>query len=120
LPPRPVFASPAGPDLFAAAPPDEAAPPRGRPAAWGAAAFVPPTLALPQLAAAAKACRGCDLCDVGTQTVFGEGPADATVMFVGEQPGDQEDRAGRPFVGPAGQLFDQALSRRASPATSAT
>ena len=54
-------------------------------------------------------CRACPLWRDATQTVFGEGPPDADVMFVGEQPGDQEDLAGRPFVGPAGQLFDQAL-----------
>jgi DNA polymerase len=58
----------------------------------------------------AKACRRCALWKPATQTVFGEGPADAQLMFVGEQPGDQEDLAGRPFVGPAGQLFDRALA----------
>ena len=57
----------------------------------------------------AKGCTRCDLYRCGTQTVFGEGPLDARIMFVGEQPGDQEDLAGRPFVGPAGQLFDRAL-----------
>ncbi len=57
----------------------------------------------------AETCRRCDLWEPATQTVFGEGPADARVMFVGEQPGDQEDVAGRPFVGPAGQLLDRAL-----------
>ena len=57
----------------------------------------------------AKACTRCHLYKLGTQTVFGEGPLDAKIMFVGEQPGDQEDLAGRPFVGPAGQLFDRAL-----------
>ena len=54
-------------------------------------------------------CERCDLCEAATQTVFGEGPTDAPVLFVGEQPGDQEDTIGRPFVGPAGQLLDQAL-----------
>jgi DNA polymerase len=54
-------------------------------------------------------CTRCHLYECGTQTVFGEGPLDAKIMFVGEQPGDQEDLAGRPFVGPAGQLFDRAL-----------
>jgi len=54
-------------------------------------------------------CRGCHLWTVGTQTVFGEGPKRARVMLVGEQPGDQEDRAGHPFVGPAGKLLDRAL-----------
>jgi DNA polymerase len=60
--------------------------------------------------AEAKACTRCHLYKLGTQTVFGEGPVDAKIMFVGEQPGDQEDLAGRPFVGPAGQIFDQALA----------
>jgi DNA polymerase len=54
-------------------------------------------------------CKACWLWTLGTQTVFGEGPRQADVMFVGEQPGDQEDRAGRPFVGPAGKLLDRAL-----------
>ena len=66
-------------------------------AAWGA------------LRDEAAACTRCPLHRPATQTVFGEGPVDADLMFVGEQPGDQEDRAGRPFVGPAGQLFDRAL-----------
>jgi DNA polymerase len=57
----------------------------------------------------ARGCTRCDLYKCGTQTVFGEGPLDASILFVGEQPGDQEDIAGRPFVGPAGQLFDAAL-----------
>ncbi len=57
----------------------------------------------------ARGCTRCELYKCGTQTVFGEGPLDARLMFVGEQPGDQEDLAGRPFVGPAGQLFDEAL-----------
>ena len=57
----------------------------------------------------ARVCTRCDLYKCGTQTVFGEGPLDAAILFVGEQPGDQEDLAGRPFVGPAGQLFDAAL-----------
>ena len=58
----------------------------------------------------ARGCTRCDLYRCGTQTVFGEGPLDAKILFVGEQPGDQEDIAGRPFVGPAGQLFDRALA----------
>jgi DNA polymerase len=57
----------------------------------------------------ARGCRACPLWQTGTQVVFGEGPEDAAVMFVGEQPGDQEDKEGRPFVGPAGRLFDRAL-----------
>jgi len=57
----------------------------------------------------ARGCTRCDLYKYATQTVFGEGPLNASIMFVGEQPGDQEDLAGRPFVGPAGALFDDAL-----------
>ncbi|MFC7498906.1 UdgX family uracil-DNA binding protein [Enterovirga sp. GCM10030262] len=60
--------------------------------------------------AEAKGCTRCHLHECGTQTVFGEGPLDARILFAGEQPGDQEDIAGRPFVGPAGQLFDKALA----------
>src|SRR2546422_9030244 len=74
-----------------------------------AADFLPEQLTLSALREAAAACRGCHLWQVGTQTVFGEGAADAEAMFVGEQPGDREDRAGRPFVGPAGRLLDDAL-----------
>jgi DNA polymerase len=59
----------------------------------------------------ARHCERCDLYKYATQTVFGEGPLDATIVFVGEQPGDQEDLAGRPFVGPAGQIFDAALEK---------
>ena len=66
---------------------------------------------LEELRHQAKACRSCDLWREATQTVFGEGPADARVMLVGEQPGDQEDLAGHPFVGPAGQLLDRALQQ---------
>jgi uracil-DNA glycosylase len=65
---------------------------------------------LPQLRQEAAGCKACDLYMTGTQVVFGEGPASAEAMFVGEQPGDQEDKAGRPFVGPAGKLFDRALA----------
>ena len=61
------------------------------------------------LAADAQGCRACELWKRGTQTVFGEGPADAKVALVGEQPGDEEDRAGVPFVGPAGRLLDDAV-----------
>ena len=74
-----------------------------------AADFIPPRPTLPKLRAASKGCRGCHLWRVGTQTVFGEGPAGATVMLVGEQPGDKEDLAGHPFVGPSGRLLDAAL-----------
>jgi uracil-DNA glycosylase family protein len=59
----------------------------------------------------ARRCTRCDLYKYATQTVFGEGPLNASIMFVGEQPGDQEDLAGRPFVGPAGALFDAALEK---------
>ena len=77
-----------------------------------AADFLPAQKApsLPILREAASACRGCDLYKNATQTVFGEGPPTARVMFVGEQPGDQEDVAGRPFIGPAGQVFADALA----------
>ena len=66
----------------------------------------------PALSRAGKEASGCHRCPLhepATQTVFGEGPADAAVMFVGEQPGDQEDTIGRPFVGPAGQMMDRAM-----------
>jgi uracil-DNA glycosylase family protein len=67
------------------------------------------TRSLRSVAQAAKECRGCDLWSRATQTVFGEGPRAARVLFVGEQPGDKEDLAGHPFVGPAGRLLDEAL-----------
>ncbi|HEX6104759.1 MAG TPA: UdgX family uracil-DNA binding protein [Gemmatimonadales bacterium] len=79
------------------------------PVTGSAADFLPPRPTLPRLRAAAQGCRGCDLWLNATQTVFGEGPVSADVMFVGEQPGDQEDRAGHPFVGPSGRLLDAAL-----------
>jgi uracil-DNA glycosylase len=72
--------------------------------------FLPPTLTIPALREAAAHCRGCALYLKATQTVFGEGTSSATVMLVGEQPGDREDVAGRPFVGPAGQLLDEAMA----------
>jgi DNA polymerase len=74
-----------------------------------AADFIPPKPTLPRLREAAAHCRGCDLWVNATQTVFGEGPSGAAVMLVGEQPGDQEDRQGHPFVGPAGRLLDEGL-----------
>ena len=79
---------------------------------WATSArdFLPPGRDLSALSRAAEGCRGCELCERATQTVFGEGPGDARLMFVGEQPGDQEDLAGRPFVGPAGQVLDEALA----------
>ncbi len=78
--------------------------------AYTAEPFVPEgPRGLPALRRAAAECRGCPLHRNATQTVFGEGTADARVMLVGEQPGDQEDRQGKPFVGPAGKLLDRAL-----------
>jgi uracil-DNA glycosylase len=74
-----------------------------------AAPLVPARPSLPKLRKAAAGCKACPLWKTGTQTVFGEGPTKADAMFVGEQPGDQEDQIGRPFVGPAGKLFDRAL-----------
>jgi uracil-DNA glycosylase len=74
-----------------------------------AAPLVPATPTLEKLRSAATGCQACDLWRTGTQTVFGDGAAGALVMLVGEQPGDREDLAGEPFVGPAGRLLDQAL-----------
>ncbi|AFM17472.1 uracil-DNA glycosylase, family 4 [Mycolicibacterium chubuense NBB4] len=74
-----------------------------------AADFLPARRDLPDLAAASRSCRGCGLFSDATQTVFGAGPATARLMFVGEQPGDREDLAGEPFIGPAGKLLDRAL-----------
>jgi DNA polymerase len=74
-----------------------------------ASAFLPDRLTLPSLREAVQRCEGCPLHANATQAVFGEGKLGAEVMLVGEQPGDQEDRAGAPFVGPAGKLLDRAL-----------
>src|SRR5438094_5946802 len=74
-----------------------------------AAAFLPRVLTIPNLQRAALKCEGCPLYERATQTVFGEGPERARVMMVGEQPGDTEDRQGKPFVGGAGKLLDRAL-----------
>jgi uracil-DNA glycosylase len=82
---------------------------RATPRAEAPAAVPLPAVSLPELAQAAKGCTACPLFERGTQTVFGEGPATARIMLVGEQPGDAEDLAGRPFVGPAGRLLDRAL-----------
>lgn len=76
----------------------------------GAAAFVPTGAPLAELRQAATQCQGCELYRHASQTVFGRGPADARIVFVGEQPGDQEDRQGAPFVGPAGEVFDRSLA----------
>ncbi|HWG97274.1 MAG TPA: UdgX family uracil-DNA binding protein [Nitrospira sp.] len=77
--------------------------------ARSAAQFIPAKLTIPNLQQAAASCTGCDLYRRATQIVFGEGSTHAKVMFIGEQPGDQEDRAGHPFVGPAGKILDKAL-----------
>jgi DNA polymerase len=71
--------------------------------------FVPDRPTLPLLQAAVQDCRGCDLYLHATQSVFGEGRPSASIVLIGEQPGDEEDRQGRPFVGPAGRLLDRAL-----------
>ena len=80
-------------------------------ATGSAADFIPPNPTLLNLHAAAARCRGCSLWVNATQVVFGEGPPEAETMFVGEQPGDQEDRQGHPFVGPAGKLLDAGLAQ---------
>jgi len=80
-----------------------------------AAEFLPKRHTLESLRAAARSCKGCDLYKNATQTVFGEGPKDASVMLVGEQPGEMEDRQGHPFVGPAGRLLDKALAEARIP-----
>jgi uracil-DNA glycosylase len=72
-------------------------------------AVVPDSADLPTLRAAAAKCTACELWEPATQTVFGDGPANARIVFIGEQPGDVEDRKGLPFVGPAGRLLDRAL-----------
>ena len=71
--------------------------------------LIPPRPTLSGLKAAAADCKACDLWKKGTQTVFGDGSRRSTVLFVGEQPGNEEDLTGKPFVGPAGKLFDNAL-----------
>jgi DNA polymerase len=76
----------------------------------GAAPFVPKGAGLEELRRAGTRCEGCDLFRHATQMVFGRGPADARIVLVGEQPGDQEDRQGAPFVGPAGEVLDRALA----------
>jgi uracil-DNA glycosylase family protein len=82
--------------------------------------FIPETYSLATLTYAAGACTACDLYQRGTQVVFGEGPKSARLMLIGEQPGDQEDREGKPFVGPAGRLLDRVLARSASTAATST
>jgi len=75
----------------------------------GAAAWVPPQAGIDDLKAAAPACRGCELWQPATQVVFSSGPPQASVMMVGEQPGDAEDTGGEPFIGPAGRLLRRAI-----------
>ena len=75
-----------------------------------AAPLVPERPSLKKLKEAAAGCKACPLWQTGTQTVFGEGAVSAELILVGEQPGDQEDLQGKPFVGPAGQMFDRALA----------
>jgi uracil-DNA glycosylase family protein len=72
--------------------------------------FLPTEHTLPALRKAAESCQGCELYRNATQTVFGEGPEQASVVLIGEQPGDMEDRRGHPFVGPAGRILDKALA----------
>jgi DNA polymerase len=81
----------------------------GQTSTRSAADFIPPNATLAKLREEVQHCRGCDLWVNATQAVFGEGPRGAEVMLVGEQPGDQEDRQGHPFVGPAGRLLDASL-----------
>lgn len=83
---------------------------KGLPENGTAAALIPKPATLKNLKEAARHCRACPLWKKGIQTVFGQGAANARVMFVGEQPGFEEDRAGQPFVGPAGKLLDKALA----------
>ena len=83
--------------------------PKSKPSDSSAADLIPPRPTLSSLKDAAADCRACDLWKTGTQTVFGEGARRVRVMFVGEQPGNEEDLTGRPFVGPAGRLLDNAL-----------
>src|SRR3954470_4270352 len=80
-----------------------------------AAAFVPETDSLEDLRAAAAGCRGCELWEPATQTVFSAGPGKARIALVGEQPGDVEDQQGKPFVGPAGRLLVQAVDEAGIP-----
>ncbi len=77
--------------------------------------FLPAQLTIPKLKAAAAKCRGCNLWQRATRTVFGKGSPRARIMLIGEQPGDMEDIAGQPFVGPAGRLLDEALATAGIP-----
>jgi DNA polymerase len=104
------------PDLLADAPRRVASMiEHARGAERSAADYLPSERTLESLAAAAAACRGCDLHARATQTVFGRGPADARIVLIGEQPGDQEDLAGQPFIGPAGRVLDDAIGAAGLP-----
>jgi|SRR5687767_13478684 len=83
---------------------------KGKREVWSAAPFIPANPTLKKLKVAAAGCTGCPLYKIGTQTVFGEGRPEAKVLFVGEQPGNDEDLVGKPFVGPAGKLLDRCLT----------
>src|SRR5688500_10855219 len=83
---------------------------KGKREAWSAAPFIPAKPTLGKLKVAAAGCTGCPLYKTGTQTVFGEGRPEAKVLSVGEQPGNDEDLQGKPFVGPAGKLLDRCLA----------
>jgi uracil-DNA glycosylase family protein len=106
-----VVKKPVKADVPGAGSPDDANPGGKR----SAAPFVPDSRSLKILSAASHGCRGCDLYKTATQVVFGAGPKTARVIFVGEQPGDQEDRQGEPFVGPAGAMLDKALAEAGIP-----
>src|SRR5882762_9770378 len=80
-----------------------------------AEALMPERMTIDSLRDAAAGCKACELWEKGTQTVFGEGKASARLMMVGEQPGDREDIEGRPFVGPAGRILDEALAAAGIP-----
>jgi uracil-DNA glycosylase len=82
---------------------------KSQPAAFSALPFLPVRISLSSLREAARGCQGCPLFQNATQTVFGQGPRTARVFLVGEQPGNDEDLQGKPFVGPAGRLLDQGL-----------
>jgi DNA polymerase len=97
------------PDLFEQAPSRVDSMLQTQQQAWSAAPFVPPTHDLAALRQSAATCRGCPLYQHATCTVFGEGPLQARVVLIGEQPGDMEDRGGRPFIGPAGEVLMRAM-----------
>ncbi len=85
--------------------------PLAKPPFIGATRYLPPGRSLASLRTAVQSCHGCPLYRDATQAVFGEGPRDARIVMIGEVPGDREDRAGHPFVGPAGALLDEALAQ---------